>query len=183
MRLPKLFAALSLGLAAAACSTSHYEYSATVPHVTTATTTQYVVMPATEQNCIDYGFIAGSAAYDRCVAREARARSLGRMSRDYAFAQINSDARDACLSYGLAPGSGRYDRCVTREVDARRYREEVYVAPPAASTQYVYTPPYDRRVATTGVEVSRDEYGFRYDSQGNRIDRFGNVISPHSTNR
>lgn len=34
---------------------------------------------------------------------------------------------------------------------------------------------------TTGVESSRDEYGFRYDAQGNRIDRYGRIISPQST--
>jgi hypothetical protein len=27
-----------------------------------------------------------------------------------------------------------------------------------------------------------DEYGFRYDSRGNRIDRFGHVMSPHDPN-
>jgi hypothetical protein len=34
---------------------------------------------------------------------------------------------------------------------------------------------------TTGVEATRDEYGFRYDAQGNRIDRNGRIISPQST--
>ncbi len=29
--------------------------------------------------------------------------------------------------------------------------------------------------------ASRDEYGFRYDGQGNRIDARGNMISPQST--
>jgi len=30
-------------------------------------------------------------------------------------------------------------------------------------------------------EAFRDEYGFRYDSRGNRIDAQGRLISPHST--
>jgi hypothetical protein len=30
-------------------------------------------------------------------------------------------------------------------------------------------------------ESMRDEYGFRYDSRGNRIDATGRVISPHTT--
>jgi hypothetical protein len=30
-------------------------------------------------------------------------------------------------------------------------------------------------------EAFRDEYGFRYDSRGNRIDASGYVISPHTT--
>jgi hypothetical protein len=61
-----------------------------------------------------------------------------------------------------------------------------YVVPPPAATT-VYTPP--ARVtyapaATTppaGVQAFRDEYGFRYDGQGNRIDARGNIISPQST--
>jgi hypothetical protein len=51
----------------------------------------------------------------------------------------------------------------------------VYTPPP--STTYVpaaTTPP-------AGVQAFRDEYGFRYDGQGNRIDRNGNIISPQST--
>jgi hypothetical protein len=32
-----------------------------------------------------------------------------------------------------------------------------------------------------GVQAFRDEYGFRYDGRGNRIDARGNIISPHST--
>src|SRR5215470_20234242 len=61
-----------------------------------------------------------------------------------------------------------------------------YVAPPPTTTT-VYTPaPTVTYVpaATTppaGVEAFRDEYGFRYDGQGNRIDRYGNIISPQST--
>jgi len=59
-----------------------------------------------------------------------------------------------------------------------------YQAPPVAT---VYTsPPTVSYVpaATTppaGVEAFRDEYGYRYDGQGNRIDRNGNIISPQST--
>jgi len=30
-------------------------------------------------------------------------------------------------------------------------------------------------------EAFRDEYGFRYDSRGNRIDAQGRLISPHTT--
>jgi hypothetical protein len=29
--------------------------------------------------------------------------------------------------------------------------------------------------------VSRDEYGFRYDDLGNRVDGNGRIISPYST--
>ncbi|MBS0524647.1 MAG: hypothetical protein JSS04_13550 [Proteobacteria bacterium] len=30
-------------------------------------------------------------------------------------------------------------------------------------------------------EAFRDEYGFRYDERGDRIDAYGRVISPHTT--
>jgi hypothetical protein len=47
-------------------------------------------------------------------------------------------------------------------------------APVVAAIPPATTPP-------AGVQAFRDEYGFRYDGQGNRLDRFGNIISPHST--
>src|SRR5262245_38590753 len=67
-----------------------------------------------------------------------------------------------------------------------------YVSPPApVPTTTVYTPyvPVPEPVtvtpaaptATVGVEAFRDEYGFRYDAEGNRLDRYGNIISPQST--
>lgn len=173
---------LASGLVVAACSTT----VATYDEAPMPARTQYVVAaPAPvvmNYNCIDYGFVAGTAAYDRCAVREAHIRTIGRVSVDYSMARLDADARESCYSYGLSPGSSAFNRCVAREVDARRYRHEVFApAPPA--TQYVYTPGYDSRVATTGVAVYTDEYGFRYDAQGNRVDRFGNVISPHSTQR
>ena len=62
----------------------------------------------------------------------------------------------------------------------------VYATPPATvSYAPAYTvPAYAPPPATTppaGVQAFRDEYGFRYDGQGNRIDRYGNIISPQST--
>jgi len=148
------------------------------------TNTQYVVastVPSQHHVCIDYGFVYGTAPYNRCVAQEARIRALGRVSRDYAMPRLEADARDACFSYGLHPGTARYEGCVAREIDARRYRGEAYVVTTTpAPVQYVYHPTYDSRVATTGVAVFTDEYGRRYDAQGNRLDRFGNIISPHT---
>jgi len=38
-------------------------------------------------------------------------------------------------------------------------------------------------VGASSGPVYRDEFGFRYDSQGNRLDRNGNIISPQSTTR
>ena len=116
----------------------------------------------------------------------------------YSEAQLAADARSACNSYGLAVGTGSYDRCVGRELDARRYRDstaEVYVSAPAPAPSYttVYTPPSyvpapaptpyieSRSANTAGVQAFRDEYGFRYDAEGNRLDRNGNIVSPQST--
>ena len=94
-----------------------------------------------------------------------------------------------------------YDSCVGREIDARRYRQEATVttystapAPVAATTTY-YSPTPGTTVYTTtapastttvvpaatappaGVQAFRDEFGFRYDGQGNRVGARGNIIS------
>lgn len=180
----KILVVAAIGLSAAACST----YS--------TTTTQAVAAPgpsvvtSSEQACLDYGFVGGTAAYDRCVTREHEARIRGRVIPGYSEAQLAEDARSACYSYGLEPGTARYDRCVGREIDARHYRDStasVYVPAPSYTT--VYTPPSypatpyveSRNADTAGVQAFRDEYGFRYDAQGNRLDRNGNIISPQST--
>ena len=52
----------------------------------------------------------------------------------------------------------------------------VYTTPPAPA----YVPPAPPR-PPAGVQAFRDEYGFRYDGQGNRLDARGNIISPQST--
>ena len=183
---------MAVGLSAAACSTTTY------------TTTQAVapagpiVLTSSEQACVDYGFSPGTVGYDRCVGREHEARLRGRVVYGYSEAQLAADARSACNSYGLAVGTGSYDRCVGRELDARRYRDstaEVYVSAPAPAPSYttVYTPPSyvpapaptpyieSRSANTAGVQAFRDEYGFRYDAEGNRLDRNGNIVSPQST--
>ncbi len=180
----KLVCVMAIGLSAAACST----YS---------TTTQAVVDPGpvvltgSEQACLDYGFPAGTIGYDRCVTREHEARLRGRVVATYSESQLASDARNACYSYGLEPATVRYDRCVNRELDARRYRGGVAYNSPGpgytAVTTYsdVNPAPYYagpvRNDPPAGVQAFKDEYGFRYDGQGNRLDRNGNVISPHST--
>jgi len=133
--------------------------------------------------------------------REAQSRAAGRMPADYASARLAGDARDACYSYGLTIGSAPYDRCVNREIEARRYSQQAIVtsAPGTypSTTVYTTTPGYAPApvvyapapvtyapAATTppaGVQAFRDEFGFRYDGQGNRIDAQGNIISPQST--
>ncbi len=176
-----LLAATSLGLLAAACA-GPYDRQAAAPSSSRAQT-------LSERNCYDYGFTPGSAAYDRCVQREARAREAGRVNRDYAEARLLEDARNACYDYGLERNTQRFDNCVTREVDFRRYRNQSEMPAAPATYSNVYyptrtpTPDVGYRPVTTGTDGFRDEFGFRYDADGNRIDRNGRIISPQSTTR
>jgi hypothetical protein len=165
------FAVIGLGLAAGACSYN----STTTAQIPVAPGPVVVASPA-GQACVDYGFVPGTIAYNRCIERAEAARVRGRVPASYAEAQLAADARDACASYGLAPGSLHYERCVGREMDARRFRPDqaVYVPAPVAAPPVAPPPP-------TGVQAFRDEYGFRYDGQGNRLDAQGNIISPQST--
>ncbi|MFZ5783037.1 MAG: hypothetical protein ACOY4R_22790 [Pseudomonadota bacterium] len=180
-----LAAVAGLGLTATACSYSSTTTEASLPPTVPASSAEGV--------CMDYGFRPGTDAYNHCVVREADARARGRVSKTYPMASVTADARAACSSYGLMAGTATYDRCVSREVDARRYRQEAtvttYASPATGTTTTVYsaTPPAPAApppAATTppaGVQVFRDEYGFRYDGQGNRLDARGNIISPQST--
>jgi hypothetical protein len=209
----RLLTITSLGLLAAACQApdaGRYNQSAGPPVPSPAYTAAY---STSGQACADYGFVSGTAAFDRCVSREQAARSSGRVNRDYAQARLSSDARDACSSYGLAPGSGSFNQCVGREVDARSYRDgtvrpgtvayrtdqyghrvdsegyrvdtngnRVSGGPAYVMPSRPETGPYiEARQAVVGQQATRDEYGFRYDAYGNRIDRNGRIISPQST--
>ena len=185
----KLLAAISLGLVTAACGApSQQRQVASVPYTETR------LAGGSERNCLDYGFTPGNAGYDRCVQREQRARQAGRMDRNYAEGRLVEDARGACYDYGLERGTQRYDNCVTREVDARRYRAQGEGYSPTQTTTtyttystapaYAPAPAYaDEQRPARGVAVSTDEFGFRYDGQGNRVDRNGRIIDPQSTNR
>ena len=186
----KFFVMAAVGLSATACSYSN---------TTTASVPPSPYRSGAEQACLDYGFNPGTDSYNRCVVREAQSRAAGRMPADYAMARLNADARDACYSYGLTIGSAPYDRCVGREIEARRYSQQAAYPAPAvyapAPTTTVYTPAPAATVYTqgpvtyapaaptppAGVQAFRDEFGFRYDGQGNRIDAQGNIISPQST--
>ena len=176
-----LLAATSLGLLAAACA-GPYDRQAAVPSYTRA-------QSLSERNCFDYGFTPGTAPFQRCVQREAQAREAGRVNQDYAEARLLEDASNACYDYGLERGTQRYDNCVTREVDARRYRGQSEMPAPSASYTAVHsatrapTPDVGYRTATTGTTAFQDEFGFRYDAEGNRLDRNGRIISPQTTTR
>ncbi|HLG47810.1 MAG TPA: hypothetical protein VKY24_16325 [Reyranella sp.] len=165
-----LFAVAAAGLSVAACS---YSSTTSIP----ASPGPVLATSPSAEACLDYGFVPGTIAYNRCVERTHAARVAGRVSRGYAEAQLVADARNACISYGLEPVGGYFDRCVAREMDARRYRADQAYVPADVYPQPAYVPP----APPAGVQAFRDEYGFRYDGQGNRLDAHGNIISPHST--
>ena len=179
MSTAKILATMSLGFIAAACAG---------PYDRQPLPSSVVSHPASsaERACLDYGFTAGTSAFDRCVQREAAARQAGRVNRDYAQARLVEDARRACDEYGVTQNTQRYNNCVAREIDARRYQQSEMVVPAATytQTQYSASPPYTaepRPGPSMGMQVSRDEYGFRYDAEGNRLDRNGRIISPQDT--
>ncbi len=187
---PKFLATLSLGLLVAACAqpyqrqstyqaSSPAQYPSTYPAQSSGR-----ALSVSERNCIDYGFSSPSANYDRCVQREMRARDQGRVARDYDQGRLVQDANNACYDYGLERNSQRFNNCVDREVDARRYREQGPTPAPVAYYQPQYQPqpaPYYAPQPTPGP--TRDEFGFRYDAEGNRLDARGRIIDPHTTTR
>ncbi len=176
----KLLAVVAVGLSAAACS-----YNSTTTSAVPSGPGPVYVGSGAGQACVESGFPPGSVGYSRCVQREQEARARGRVPRDYAEARLTADARDACYSYGLQPGTSPYDRCVGRELDSRRWRaDQAYVTPgtvvytPTPAPEYVPPAPPP---PPAGVQAFKDEFGFRYDGQGNRLDARGNIISPQST--
>ena len=70
----------------------------------------------------------------------------------------------------------------TREVvvPSRPAPVSTVVYAPAEPAPPAYVPPTPSQ-PPAGVQAFRDEFGFRYDGQGNRIDARGNIISPQST--
>jgi hypothetical protein len=178
----KILATMSLGLLVAACAQPYQQqsaYQASYPAAYPAQSSTRA-LSVSERNCIDYGFASPSANYDRCVQREMRSRDQGRVARDYNQSRLVQDASNACYDYGLERNSQRFENCVNREVDARRYREQGPTPAPVAYYQPQPAPYYAPQPAPAPF---RDEFGFRYDGEGNRLDASGRVISPYSTNR
>jgi hypothetical protein len=174
-----LLATTSLGFLTAACA-GPYDRQAAAPRNNGPSS-------LSERNCFDYGFTPGTGPFERCVQREARAREAGRVNRDYAEARLLGDARGACSDYGIERNTRGFDKCVTREVEFRRYRSQSEMTPSAGYAAYAVprtpTPDVGDRASRTRSEGFRDELGFRYDGDGNRLDRNGRIISPQSTTR
>jgi len=185
MRL-RILTTASLGLLAAACqNTETTRISAN---------TGSSLYASSNQACVDYGFVPNTAAYSRCVTSEQQARASYRAAPGYAPAMISNDARNACSSYGLTIGSAPYDRCVAREVEVRTYRDAAAVPAYRLDAQGYRVDGQGYRVDANGYRlagqpapyyqpaevqaqiVTRDEFGNRYDAQGNRINASGQVI-------
>lgn len=115
--------------------------------------------------CNSYGLSAGTPGYDRCVTREMDARSY----------------RDAAALPAASYRTGQYgDR-----VDAQGYALDANgnrIAMQTYPTQSYPAPAYPApgrtypTAAVAGQAVSRDEFGNRYDAQGNRVDASGRII-------
>jgi hypothetical protein len=176
----KILATMSLGLLVAACGQPYQRQTASAPYPAPYQSGTAREMSLSERNCMDYGFTSPSSNYDRCVQREMRAREQGRVAMGYDQGRLVQDASNACYDYGLDRGTQRFDNCVSREVDARRYREQGPTPAPVAYYQPQPAPYYAPQPAPGPM---RDEFGFRYDGQGNRLDASGRIIDPHTTNR
>ncbi len=195
----KIVATVSLGLLSAACQ-SPYQNRTVSPAYGSG------IYQGSNQACVDYGFVPNTAAYSRCVASEQQARNSYRPTAGYAPSLIAADSANACYSYGLTVGTAGYDRCVAREIDARTYRQaaaqpgyrtdaqgyrvdsEGYrvdangyrlASQPAPYYAPNYPPAYQPAYQPQdqpGQAVSRDEFGNRYDAQGNRLNAQGQII-------
>lgn len=136
--------------------------------------------------CKSYGLNPAMVAYDRCVAREVdERRPVAYVGESYTVhysqAGYHYDAagnRVDTAGYPIDPYGHRYVGANNYHPGPGDYGQQpavgAYAAMPAQQPQYASGP----RVA-----VMTDEFGFRYDGQGNRIDRNGNIISPQSTAR
>jgi hypothetical protein len=92
----------------------------------------------------------------------------------------------ALAAVGLAAAGCSYHSTTETVVPARPIAVVPAYVPPT-TVVYTETTPVPAYVPpappppAVGVEAFRDEYGFRYDGRGNRLDARGNIISPHST--
>jgi hypothetical protein len=113
-----------------------------------------------ENTCAARGVTPNTAAFETCVDRAAWAFQQGQPVAAGQQAALVRDANDLCTSYGIAPQSLGYRQCVNSEIDRR--------SSPRAMRDVPRETPH--RVAAI------DSFGFRYDSEGNLIDRDGYPI-------
>lgn len=116
-----------------------------------------------ESTCLDYGVRPHTDSYDVCVSRVANAFEDGAPDLAYRQARAVLAAHDTCASMGAPPNTLGYRQCLNVEIDRQAGR----------SYEIRYLPP-DRPHAVVRI----DEYGNRYDRDGNLVDRYGYVIRP-----
>lgn len=150
--------------------------------------------------CSSYGLSVGTPGYDRCVTREIDARSYrdaaALPAASYRIDQYGNrvdaqgyrvDAngyRANASSYPVNASGYRVD-ANGYQVDANGYRVDAQgysldangyrIATQTYPTQSSLGHPYSTSAAA-GQAVSRDEFGNRYDAQGNRVDSSGRII-------
>jgi hypothetical protein len=134
--------------------------------------------------CLSYGLNPAMGVYDRCVAREVdERRPVSYVGESYTvhysqagYRYDTAGNRVDAAGYPIDPYGHRY-------VGANNYRPGPgdYGQPPAVGAYAAM--PAAAYASGPRTAIMTDEFGFRYDGQGNRIDRNGNIISPQSTAR
>jgi hypothetical protein len=84
---------------------------------------------------------------------------------------------------GPAAGPGGAMNATMATAPAPQTAPQMQMAPQAQPmAPQMASPPMDAMPAQTGPRQAafKDEYGFRYDAQGNRLDARGNIISPQT---
>ncbi len=114
-----------------------------------------------ERTCLDYGVRPHTDSYDVCVSRVAETFDDGAPDLAYRQARAVRMARDTCLSMGALPETMGYRQCLNVEIDRQAGRTYAIQYEPVASPHTI---------------VRVDEYGTRYDRDGNIVDRNGYVI-------
>ena len=128
--------------------------------------------------CYSYGLQPRTDRFDRCVGREIDARRY----RSEAAAPVYPPYTVDQYGYRVDAQGYRVDANGYRLAPQPSYPAPAYAAAPTyAPAYYPPAPAYvEPRPAPAGEVAFRDEFGFRYDSQGNRLDRYGNIISPQT---
>jgi hypothetical protein len=116
-----------------------------------------------EHTCTIHGVGPSTVAFETCVERAAAAYDEGQPEQAAGEAVMVRSANDVCMSYGLTPATLGYRQCVGSQIEKRSI----------AAHNISYLPPYD---ATPHAAVAVDNWGFRYDADGNLIDQDGYVI-------
>jgi hypothetical protein len=114
-----------------------------------------------ERTCLDYGVRPHTDSYEVCVTRVAGAFDEGAPELANRQARAVGAAHDICASLGAVPNTMGYRQCLNVEIDRQAGRTYAIQYVPADEPHRI---------------VRMDEYGTRYDRQGNVVDQYGYVI-------